>query len=53
MLLKILNFFAGLFGYEWVKTERPYREVEDDIEIDEDWHDITESTPHYQLVKKK
>lgn len=52
MFLRIINFLFGLFGYKWVLDEYRYRDVEHDIEVDEGWEEITESSRRYKLVKK-
>lgn len=51
MSMKILNFFFGLFGYEWVRDERPYEPEADQIQ-DEGWDDVYEHSPRYVLRRK-
>jgi len=52
MFLQVINFFTGLLGYQWVKEEHLYKDIEHDIEVDEGWEDVTESSTRYKLVKK-
>lgn len=51
-MLKLMNWLAGWFGYEWVEDTSPY-EREDDVIADEDWDDLHEHNPRYVLRKKQ
>ncbi|MEA3404668.1 MAG: hypothetical protein U9R28_02895 [Pseudomonadota bacterium] len=53
MLLNLMNVLAGLFGYEWVKDNRPIDEPEEDIIADEGWDDLHQHSPRYRLQKKQ
>jgi len=53
--MTLLNWLAGLFGYEWVKDGRDYQthHAEADDMIDDDgWDDVHEHNPRYVLRKK-
>lgn len=52
MLLRFMNFFVGLFGYEWVKVDNPYKNLVNESVADEGWDDLDENAPHYKLRKK-
>lgn len=55
-MLSIMNWFAGWFGYQWVKDTRPFEREEDDPMYtpisDEGWDDIHQFSPRYILKKK-
>ncbi|WP_040727224.1 hypothetical protein [Thiomicrorhabdus sp. Kp2] len=51
MFLKIINFFAGLFGYEWVLDSRPTEQSKHQGIDDEGWDDLYENNPRYVLRK--
>ena len=51
--MKYLNALFRLFGYEWVKDERPieHSESHSDPTLDEDWEALYEHSPRYRLQK--
>lgn len=53
MLLRWMNWLAGLFGYQWVKDVRPHRPDTDFIDADDGWDDLAEHQAKYRLVKRQ
>ena len=53
MFLKVINFFVGIFGYQYIIDKRPIEvSKQHHLEDDEGWDDIHDLNPKYRLVKK-
>jgi len=51
MLLKAMNFLAGIFGYEWVKDLSKDTSIYNPGVEDEGWDDIYDNNPKFKLKK--
>ncbi|MDX1348507.1 MAG: hypothetical protein R3189_09705 [Thiomicrorhabdus chilensis] len=56
--MSFLNWLFGLFGYEWVKQDRPADSADTneegiiDMAEEEGWNDLYDASPKYVLRKK-
>ena len=51
-MLRVMNWLAGLFGYEWVADVRPVHDGSEILEADEGYDDLHQHAPRYRLRKK-
>lgn len=51
-MLRIINLFVGLFGYQFIIDNEKVDEPEENIIADEGWDDLHQHSPRYKLVRK-